>query len=422
LVHQPPKDLLSALTKGTKSWCIEEVVCFEDNPADAIINSQERLREHSAKRFGTAGDVDRGAGPSGQTAVSHPGQIDLPANPFMSEDIMSLCDSLLEAIEGGCGQGTAGEHHVDVAAFKALSVPPNVSYTRGICSTEQLAPSLFDELIAPCEVLGAAAIMRPLAINEGTDAPSIGDKGTTATLQKYGTKSRDLGGNGVARAGALSSSSSASAVDGSRSVSEFLNLNELLRFDDEDDDEDDADEDGDGVVGGDSQGLSVSADVAIVMKMTQSESAAVAVAVASALGPTRADGSGGGGGPRVFMTEMDELSATEASSKREADRLTAASTGIKAEGKTPASALSSAVSTVEDGDGDEVDDLLSQSAALPPSKSKRDSSLSLTHAHQSNTLTSTGALTGSTGTTAVKPVMSWAVTAPLDEAEFEILR
>ena len=288
----PPKSFLEFMRGDTSSWRVVEVdVAVDDDPALTVLNNQEKLREHSSKRFGTPTAVDaegksknglsmRGNGPLEQPQEGITSTTPTASDPRSHERTVEFM-SYIAAIRAARDKGEQGVGKGEwLLPPQSLLVPPSVQFT-----AEEVLALYADhrggrdeeEHIAPRGAMQAfvegqqAQFRRLLGIEDATatvNPAAVSDrKGTTATasastfhapssssssssglsrshlmdeyLRADGSSSRKISGavagTGVASAEPLPSSSSPA----DSALSRLTALMADIQLDGDDDDEDD---------------------------------------------------------------------------------------------------------------------------------------------------------------------------------------
>jgi len=159
----PPKSFLEFMRGDTSSWRVVEVdIIVDDDPALTVLNNQEKLREHSSKRFGTPTVVDaegknknglsmRGNGPLEQPQEGMASVTSTASDPRSHERTVEFM-SYIAAVRAARDRGEQG---VDKGEWllppQSLLVPPNVQFTAEevLALYSEKRGGRDDELIAP---------------------------------------------------------------------------------------------------------------------------------------------------------------------------------------------------------------------------------------------------------------------------------
>ena len=232
----PPKSFLEFMRGDTSSWRVVEVdVAVDDDPALTVLNNQEKLREHSSKRFGTPTAVDaegksknglsmRGNGPLEQPQEGSTSITPTASDPRSHERTVEFM-SYIAAIRAARDKGEQGVGKGEwLLPPQSLLVPPSVQFT-----AEEVLALYADhrggrdeeELIAPRGAMQAfvegqqAQFRRLLGIEDATatvNPAAVSDrKGITATASAS-----------AKHAPSSSSSSSSSGLSRSHLMDEYL--------------------------------------------------------------------------------------------------------------------------------------------------------------------------------------------------------
>jgi superfamily II RNA helicase len=128
------------LFKGVGTWQVSEVASTEEEPERAIMQNQEKLREHSAKRFGTADDADArsamSAQPGREGEQESAAAEDLKilgkytaAVDYISNEYIDASKQLLVDLDAISDQGHVGdESSIRCDSLAMFGAPPDVSY------------------------------------------------------------------------------------------------------------------------------------------------------------------------------------------------------------------------------------------------------------------------------------------------------
>jgi hypothetical protein len=147
-----PASQMGSVFKGMNEWVVQVVNCAEESPERAIVQSQEKLRQHSVSQFGAIGGseviVGKGPQPLLQDSVGGAAKQSALAeeNPYLSPEYVMESLKLLDLIENSSTSSS------DVALSEEMkrmfSVPAHVSYS-GESAGNKTEITLKDEIIGP---------------------------------------------------------------------------------------------------------------------------------------------------------------------------------------------------------------------------------------------------------------------------------
>ena len=209
----PPKSFLEFMRGDTSSWRVVEVdVVVDDDPALTVLNNQEKLREHSSKRFGTPTTVDadgksknglsmRGNGPQEQPQEETACTVQSLDDPRSHERTVEFM-SYIAAVRAARDKGEQGKKEW-LLPPQSLLVPPSVQFT----AEEVLALYVDhrggrdDELVAPRGAMQAfvegqqAQLRQLLGIKDATVTPAF----SSATTKQTPSSSSSSSSSGLSR-------------------------------------------------------------------------------------------------------------------------------------------------------------------------------------------------------------------------------
>jgi hypothetical protein len=142
-----------SLLKGCIQWDVRVVSCVDEStPEKAVVQSQEKLRQHSVSQFGSigTGDVVVGKGPKPILCMN--GEQASPegnTNPYLSDEYVAESMKLLEAIEA-FDHGEFSEESCSV--LLNFRVPANVNYapdTNSAGASVLTQHPLYSEIVGP---------------------------------------------------------------------------------------------------------------------------------------------------------------------------------------------------------------------------------------------------------------------------------
>ena len=292
----PPKSFLEFMRGDTSSWRVVEVdVAVDDDPALTVLNNQEKLREHSSKRFGTPTAVDaegksknglsmRGNGPLEQpqeeVACSLSSMSPSVADPRSHERTMEFM-SFIAAERAARDNGEQGADKTNwLLPPQSLLVPPSVQFTAEEVSAlyaDHRGGGREEELVAPSGAMQAfvqgqqAQLRRLLGIEDTTVAAAATNDNrkleTSASTTHVSSSSSSSSSSGLSRShlmdeyhdssssrrqhavgktsGAMAGTGMTSAEPSSSSADSALSRLTALMADIQLDGDDDDDDDGD---------------------------------------------------------------------------------------------------------------------------------------------------------------------------------
>lgn len=135
---RPPHDDILSIFRDSREWRMKLITSNDETAEKAVIQNQERLREHSAKRTGNEGEFHKITNVLADSGVAL--SLGMETLNYSSEDYISSSISFLDEIEVNLG---LPNQMLDLAS--KFSVPPHVSYKQGI--DDKRSQGLEDELI-----------------------------------------------------------------------------------------------------------------------------------------------------------------------------------------------------------------------------------------------------------------------------------